>query len=144
MAITSKLYTQYLMRAINGTAPITANTSKLKIALLKNTYTPSQSTHSSMSDLAIYEISGNGYTAGGKTLTNVTVAFDGPSVKIDAADVIWTNSTLTARYAVIYISDLTLGNPLVGYIDFGQDISSYLGDYSIVFNAQGIATIAAV
>lgn len=145
MAVTSKLYMQYLLRAVNGTAPITTNNAKLKIALLKNTYTPNTGAHGTYSDVSSHEATGTGYVAGGKTLTGVTVGLDLPvnGVKIDAADAVWTTSTITARYAVIYISDTALGNPLVGYIDFGQDVSSYLGDYAIVFNAQGIATVSA-
>lgn len=143
MATTSKLYGQYLLRLLNGTSAITNGTTKLKVALLKNTYVPDQDTHALFSQVSEHEVTGTGYTAGGKTLTSVTTAYSSvaKTATVDAADVVWTTSTLTARYAVVYINDVSLGHPLVGYIDFGQDISSYIGDFSIVFNSLGIATI---
>lgn len=143
MAITSYLYGPYALKSVQGLIPLVTGSTKLKVLLLKNTYVPAQDTHSVLTDISAHEISGTGYTTGGKLLTSVTVSYDTAtkSVKIDAADAIWTSSTLTARYAVLYYADAAT-NPLIGYIDFGQDISSYLGDFSIVFNALGIAAIS--
>ena len=59
---------------------------------------------------------------------------------LSGANVSWTTSTITARYAVI--SDRTPGTaatqPLLGLIDFGSDKSSSAGTFAITFSAQGI------
>lgn len=146
MAITSNLYGPFALKTVQGLIPLTTGSTKLKIMLLKNTYTPNQDTHGVLTDISTHEITGTGYTTGGKLLTGVTVTYDSStkSVKIDAADAVWTSSTLTARYAVVYYADSAVLNPLIGFIDFGQDISSYLGDFSVVFNALGIAAISLV
>lgn len=60
-------------------------------------------------------------------------------VKLDTADVSWTpNTTITARYAVLYVngSDGTT-DYVVGIIDFGQDESSSNGDFNVNVHADG-------
>ena len=52
---------------------------------------------------------------------------------LDLADVSWTTSTITARFAIIYdstpASDAT--RPLIGYQDFGADVISSAGTFSV-------------
>lgn len=59
-------------------------------------------------------------------------------IKLDASDVQWAASTLSADYAVIYVdgSDGTL-DFLIGLIDFGGTESSSAGDFDVVFDANG-------
>lgn len=77
-----------------------------------------------------------GQTVADGTVTwlNAGTAF----IKLDAADVQWASSTITARYAKIY-QDTT--NQLVALIDFGQDESSSNGNFDIVFHPDGIVHI---
>lgn len=65
------------------------------------------------------EVTGTGYTAGGKTLTGVTVSKSGSVAYLDFADVTWDPATFTARAALIYNS--SLGNLAVAVLDFGAD-----------------------
>ena len=62
---------------------------------------------------------------------------------LDAADTVWSTSTITARVAVVYDStpatDAT--RPLICYQLSSADIISTGGDWSIVWNASGIATV---
>jgi len=63
-------------------------------------------------------------------------------IKFDAADpAAWTSSTFDCRYGVIV--DTTPGtaatNPLIGYLDFGEDVSPSAGSLTITFHAEGIA-----
>lgn len=60
-------------------------------------------------------------------------------IKLDASDMQWAASTLTARYGVIYVdgSDGT-GDFVVGLIDFDGDETSSAGDFDIVFDANGV------
>lgn len=79
----------------------------------------------------------------GQTVTDGTVTWVCAGVgyvRLDADDPSWASSTITARYAVIV--DTTPGsaatNPLIGYLDFGSDVSSSSATFSITFNAAGI------
>ncbi|MFC9766736.1 hypothetical protein ACFVJ2_33630, partial [Rhodococcus jostii] len=64
---------------------------------------------------------------------------------LDAADSSWTTSTITARYAIIYNStpgtDAT--RPLIAYVDFGADVSTTAGTFTITWDAAGIVTLTA-
>jgi hypothetical protein len=61
-------------------------------------------------------------------------------LQIDAADAVWSSSTITARYAAIY--DNTPGsaatNPLMGYLDFGGNITSTNGSFTVQFATLGL------
>lgn len=80
------------------------------------------------------EVTGTGYTAGGKTLTNIEPTSSGTTAFVDFDDVTWTSSTITARGALIYNSS-AVGNPAVAVLDFGTDKSSDTGDFTIVMPA---------
>jgi hypothetical protein len=64
---------------------------------------------------------GTGYTAGGKTLTGVTVGLDTVNniAFVNFNNVVWTPATFTARCALIY--DATSSNFSIAVIDFGSD-----------------------
>jgi hypothetical protein len=65
------------------------------------------------------EIVGTGYTAGGNTLTNVTVRSSGTTVYLDFDDVVWNPAAFTTRGALIY--NTSLSNLAVAVLDFGAD-----------------------
>jgi hypothetical protein len=65
------------------------------------------------------EIAGTGYTAGGNTLTGVTVQQSGATAYLDFADTTWNPANFTARGALIY--NTSLGNLAVAVLDFGAD-----------------------
>lgn len=117
----------------------------IKIMLCTNAYTFDQDTHQYKNQVT-NEVTGTGYTAGGQTLTSVAVTYDAPTntIKMDAADPSWPNSTITgARKAVIY--DSTPGTdatrPIIAYLESDVDLSTTSGTLSITFDAAGIATI---
>lgn len=73
------------------------------------------------------EVVGDGYTAGGKTLTNVTVNVSGRTVYLNFDDVEWNPASFTARAALIY--NQSSGNAAVAVLDFGADktaVTSFL------------------
>ena len=136
---TTALYTKFPAKALNG--EIDFDTDTIKVALVTSSYTPDQDAHDYWDDVSANEASGTGYTAGGATLGSKTVTQDSATNKqtFDAADVSWTSSTVTARYAVIYKSTGTAStSPLIGYVDFGSNQSSSSGTFSIAWNASGI------
>ena len=69
------------------------------------------------------EISGTGYTAGGKLLTGTTVNYDAANsvAYVNFNNVVWSPATFTARCALIY--NASAGNASVAVIDFGSDKS---------------------
>jgi hypothetical protein len=94
------------------------STNTLKIAL----YTGNASLNE---DTTAYttsnEIVASGYTAGGNTLTGVTISSADYTAYVNFANTSWT-SALTARCALIY--NYTQGNKSIAVIDFGADKTS--------------------
>ena len=139
----SKLYGQFLSQALNK--EVDWDTDTIKVALLSNSYTPDQDAHNYFDDVSTYEVTGTGYTTGGATLTNKTNTYSGASntIVLDADDVTWSSSTITARYAVLYDASPATNatKPLIGYVDFGSDQSSSNGNFTITWDATGIVRV---
>ena len=91
------------------------------------------------------EVTGTGYTASGATLASKTVTVDNTNDRaiFDAADVVWTTATITARGAVLYKArgGVATADELICYIDFGSNISSTAADFTLAFNASGILAL---
>lgn len=142
MAVTAKKYGQMLLKALNKEINWTADT--VKVMLCTSSYEPDQDTHAYLSAVT-NEVSGTGYSAGGEELSGKTEEYDPETNKITLSgdNVSWPNSTITARYAVLYddTPSLDADKPLLGYIDFGQDESSSNGTFEIQWNAAGIFEI---
>jgi hypothetical protein len=135
-------------RAIGGdTFKIALYTAAADLDANTTAYTPSS------------EITGTGYIAGGKTLTNlgVTTFNDTSSQGIGYTtfnDVAWTGATFTARGALIYNTTPSalsntgaiLTNPAVAILDFGSDKTVSIGNFTIIFpsatNTTAIVRIA--
>ena len=109
------------------------DTDTFKAMLVTSTYSPNKDTHTKRSDVT-NEASGTGYTAGGVT-SAVTVTKDtaNDKVTIQLAAVSWSTSTITARGCVYYKSrgGASSADELVAYDDFGADVSSSGGTFSI-------------
>lgn len=104
-----------------------------KILLVTSSYTPDKDTHDKLDDVT-NEVTGTGYTAGGATSAcTVTKDVANDKVTISFAAVNWSSSTITAAGAVIYKSrgGASSADELVAYIDFGGDVSSAGGTFSL-------------
>lgn len=140
------LYAKFPVNSLGGSAgasvPIDFLSDTIKCALVTSSYTPNQSTHEWWSDVSGNDVSGTGYTAGGQALSSKTLSASSLVTTMDANDPSWTSSTITARYAVFY-KDTGTGttSPLIAYADFGGNISSTNGTFTVVLNASGLATI---
>jgi len=139
----SKLYGNFLKQALNKEIDWDSDT--IKVALLSSSYTPNQDTHDYLDDVSSYEVTGTGYTTGGITLASKTSTYDGTNnvIVLDAADVTWSSSTITARYAVVYDDSgaNAASKALIGYVDFGSDQSSTNGNFTITWDSTGIVRI---
>jgi hypothetical protein len=141
MAVTNKWYGKAFKAAFNKEVDLDTDT--IKVALVTSSYTFDQDAHDYFNDIT-NEVTGTGYTAGGATLGSVTVSYDGASntLTFDAADVAWASSTITARGAVIYVSTGTSStSALLLFVDFGADVSTTAGTFTIQWNASGIASV---
>ena len=142
MAVTGKLFGLLFTSLWNK--EIDYDTDVIKCMLTTVTYVPAQDTDD-YKDNVTNEVTGTGYTATGETLTSKTVTYTAGTNKhtLDAADTLWTGSTITARIAVVYDSspatDAT--RPLICYQDFGADVSTSGGTFTITWNASGIVEI---
>jgi hypothetical protein len=143
MSITAKVYG--LAQQSLANKEIDFDTDTIMVMLCTSTYTPNQDTHRYKSDIT-NEVTGTGYTATGQALTSKTVTYDAPSntLTLSTANPSWAASTITARYAVFYdaspATDAT--RPLILYWDFGADVSSSSGTFTLTINASGLLTLA--
>lgn len=115
---------------------IVGSTASFKAMLVTSSYTPSQGTHTKRSDVT-NEVVGAGYSSGGSAVTCTVVkdtsnhretwTFSSPS---------WTSSTITAHAAVIYVVvGSAATDRLVCYVDFGADVTSSGGTFSVTFSS---------
>ena len=112
---------------------IDADTDSFKAMLVTSSYTPNKDTDLKRSAVT-NEVSGTGYTAGGvASVCTVTKDTANDKVTLSFAAVSWASSTITARALVIYKSrgGASSADELVCYVDFGSDVSSSGGTFSV-------------
>jgi hypothetical protein len=126
---------------------IALGTDTLYVMLVTSSYTPNYKTHAKRSDVT-NEVTGTGYTAGGKVLSGVTATLstvDDQTV-YTCTDPVWTTATITARGAVVYKhrGGASSADELVSYIDFGSDVTATGVDFTITsFGTSGFLSLDA-
>jgi len=114
------IYNSFKQKIMDGSIDLENDT--IKVALVTSSYTPDQDNHEDFAD--------------------ITNEVSGTEGVFDADDVTWSNSTITARGAVVYKDSGTPATSwLICYIDFGSDYSSVAGDFKIAWNSEGIVNI---
>jgi hypothetical protein len=125
-------YGKGLLNVLKGAVDLDTDT--FKVLLTTSSYTPDQDTHEFRSDVT-NEAAGTGYTAGGATLSGVSLTYDAASneVRLTWADATWSTATLTARTAVIYKSrgGASSADELVGYVTGDADVTSTAGTWTL-------------
>jgi hypothetical protein len=136
------IYNSFKVDQMAGNINVLTDT--IKLMLVTSAYVPNQDTHTKRSDIT-NEVVGAGYTAGGVTLTGKTVTQNNTNNTgvFSASNITISDATLTARGGVLYHSrgGLASADELLGYLDFGANISSTAADFLITFNANGILTL---
>lgn len=127
--IQQTLTTSFKQQLLQGIHDFRTTGDTFKIALYSSSADLNSSTTAYSTD---GEISGDGYTAGGATLTNVDPAGNGTVGYTSFGTVTWANSIISARGALIYNSTES-GNPSVMVLDFGMTRSSESGSFTITF-----------
>jgi hypothetical protein len=134
----SLIYNKGKTEILNGGIDLLNDT--IKVALVTSSYPPDKDNHDYFDDVT-NEVSGTGYAAGGKALSNKAIRQDNTNdrAEFDADDVTWTVATITARGAVVYKDTGTDStSPLIAYIDFGQDYATTGADFTIEWDSEGI------
>jgi hypothetical protein len=128
----SIIFNSALDDALRGN--IDFDTDSFKALLVTSTYSPNKDTHTKRSDVTNEVGASGSYAAGGGTAT-VTVTKDIVNDRIDISlgAVSFTTATITARAAVYYKArgGASSADELVAYIDFGADITSTAGTFSL-------------
>jgi hypothetical protein len=128
----SLIYNSAIDEMARGDIDFDSNT--FKAMLVTSSYTPNKDSHDFRDDVTNEVPATGNYVAGGETST-VTVTKDNANdkVTIQFGAVSWATSTITARGCVYYKSrgGASSADELVAYNDFGSDVSSTGGTFSI-------------
>lgn len=130
MAITQAITTSYKAEVLQGIHDA-ADTYKMALYTSAATLGTSTTAYS-----ATNEVVGTGYTIGGTTLSGFNVTTSGTTAILDFNDPFWENATITARGALVY--NASKSNKAVAIYDFGSDIASTNGDFTVSINALGL------
>lgn len=133
MAITSAICNSYKQEILEG---VHASTDTYKIALYTDAATLSAATTAYS---ATNEVSGTGYTAGGLTLSGFSSGLASSTAYLTFNDPAWADSTITARGCLIYNSSKE--NKAVAAFDFGQNVSSVNGTFTVDFPGSGASSL---
>jgi hypothetical protein len=78
----------------------------------------------------------------GVTLASKTSTYDTATdqIRLDAADVSWTTSTLSATDAVVWVNTAGASStdPIMGNVDFGATVTTTAGTFAITWDPTGI------
>ena len=101
---------------VQGGQNLASNTLKMALYTSYATLNPSTTVYTTTD-----EVVGTGYTAGGVTITGVTISTDVATntVYVSFNNVSWPGASFTARGALIYNS--TQSNKSIAVLDFGSD-----------------------
>lgn len=139
------IYNSFKKRLLQGDINLDNGGDTIKAALCTSAYTPDQDAHEFFDDITDeVSSSGTNYSAGGNALGSKAVSQDnsGNAGVFDAADVVFANSTITARKVVLYKDTGNAAtSPLIACFDFGSDKISADGDFTIQWDAAGILAL---
>lgn len=133
MAITTAICNSYKKELLDGTH---ASGDTYKIALFTDAATLSAATTAYS---ATNEASGTGYSAGGQNLSGFASGLDGSTAYLTFTDISWNSATITARGCLIYNSSKS--NKAIAVFDFGQNITSTNGTFTVDFPGSGASSL---
>lgn len=136
-ALSSTPYTAGILALFDGAVNWEADT--IKVALVKNTYTPSAEHEAFAGTISTHEASGAGYTAGGATLANCARTVTGGVIKYTADTLLWESLNISdVLYAVVWADDGADGIPLVCIALAASVLSTTSEGLQLWWNAAGI------
>jgi hypothetical protein len=118
---------------LNGS--VDYDTDTFYVMLLADTYTPDFDAHDYRNDVEADEASGTGYTAGGASVSVSIGSFNTTTNKwtVTLGSKVFTAATITARYAAYYKrrGGASTADELIGLNDFGSNVTSTAGDFTV-------------
>lgn len=142
MAVTISQYDHTEQLFASGS--VTLSTLKVQLLSASASFTASHTALTSVNNSGAYEVSGNGWTAGGETIANVAVTtvttndakLDGDDISVTATG----GDIGPASGAVVY-DDTDASDAPLFFIDFDGAQTAGVGtDFIISWNASGIKT----
>lgn len=128
------------------TGGVDMNSDTLYMMLVDDTHTVDQDAHDFRNDVEGDEVTGTGYTAGGKTIGTVTASYDASTneVRFVWPDVSWTTATITARTAIIYKSrgGASSADELIAYCTESANASSTANTFTVDIPATSALKVA--
>ena len=129
----------FAQELLKGAHNFTTNTIKLAL------YTAGSGAPYAVSDTAYAsgtanQVSGTGYTTGGKVLQNGTVANQTNVATVTFDTISWTSATFGAAYGVLYNNSAS--DKLIVVLDFGGTKSCSNGTFTITFPSTSSGTPA--
>jgi hypothetical protein len=134
MTIQQGLTNSFKEQMLQGQQNLTSDTIKMALYTGFATLGPTTTVYSSE-----YETSGTGYTVGGNTLANVSIASSANGiVYVSFSNPSWSNASFTARGALIY--NATQSNSSVAVLDFGADKTCSNQTFTVTLPANTATT----
>lgn len=133
MAITSAICSSYKQEILEG---VHASGDTYKIALYTSSANLSAATTAYSST---NEVTGTGYSAGGVVLSGFSTGLSSTTAYLTFSDPSWANATITARGCLIYNSSKS--NKAVAVFDFGQNVTSTSGTFTVDLPAAGASAL---
>ncbi len=135
--MTITIYNGFISKLFQG-MDLTAIT--VNAALLNDTYVPAKQ-HDTFTSINSYEISGTNYVAGGKALTGVVIEelIGQDAYVMNADDVSWDPSTITARVVTLYED---ASDDLICSFYMDADEISDNGLFEIQWNTDGVLKVS--
>lgn len=131
-------YNKAVDKIIRG--QIDFDTDSFKCMLVTSAYAPNKDTDEFRTTPTTNEVGASGtYAAGGIAVTATVQAINTTSdyVEVVFSSPSWTSATITARAAVIYkVVGTAATDPLVSYVDFGSDVTSTNGTFTVTFSTN--------
>ena len=96
----------------------------IKVALLESGYTPDRINDENWVDVSVTEVTGAGYSTGGKEIINKLIESTNSRTDLKADDVNWNGLTCNAKYAVVYDNTpaADVDKKLIYCITFGEEV----------------------
>lgn len=132
----ASIYAAYVNRLAIGEVKIT--TDVYKAMLVSSTYTPNADTDANPNAISTHEVSGAGYTAGGKALDNTSWTYSAAdnTWTFDADNPSWTEATLSdIKHVVIWDTNVPI---LAGYYTYDEAQTVEDGTFIVSWSPSGI------
>ena len=142
MAVTISTYNGAIAHLLD----VGADGMSVKVELLDNnaTFTATHTAKDSVDNTGAYEVSGNGWAAGGQALTVVSTLVTTNDAIVDGTDidVTATGDVITAYKALVYDDTDASDKPLF-FVDFGEVQTAGVGtSFKFTLNVDGLMKVS--